>query len=198
VVHGKRSLIEKMPGDDWQKFANLRAYLAFMWCHPGKKLLFMGCEFAQRREWNHDSSLDWQLLQHESHAGMQQLVKDLNALYFSESALYSLDPSPEGFEWIDVDNHADSIFIFARYDELRQSLVVAAVNMTPMPHLNYRIGVPKPGLYAERINTDSQLYGGSDMGNLGRVESQEISSHGRQWSVNLTLPPLATVILKHQ
>lgn len=195
VVHGKRSLLEKMPGDDWQKFANLRAYLAFMWSHPGKKLLFMGGEFAQRKEWNHDNSLDWHLLEYPLHRGVQSLVRDLNSLYTNAPALSALDDSPQGFEWIDVDNHADSTFIFARHDPVQQSVVVAAVNMTPTVRYDYRFGVPQPGHYRECINTDSTYYGGSGQGNLGGVAAEQIASHGKPWSVCITLPPLATVIL---
>lgn len=195
VVHGKRSLLEKMPGDDWQKFANLRAYLGFMWSHPGKQLLFMGGEFGQRQEWNHDQSLDWHLLQHDSHLGIQRLVRDLNGLYGSHPALWSQDSKPEGFEWIVVGDHSGAIFIFVRRDQSTRELLIVACNLTPTLYENFRFGVPEAGDYIECLNTNSSFYGGTDHGNLGRVQSEPIASHGRSSSVTMTLPPLATVIL---
>jgi 1,4-alpha-glucan branching enzyme len=192
VVHGKRSLLEKMPGDDWQKFANLRAFYGFMWAHPGKKLLFMGGEFGQRQEWNHDRSLDWNLLDHESHRGLKQLVHDLNTACLRHPALYALDHETAGFEWIDADAHSHSIFVFVRKGP-DGSVVVAVSNFTPTPHDFYRIGVPGQGFYHELINTDSAIYGGSDKGNLGGVNAEQIPCHGREWSITLCVPPLATI-----
>jgi 1,4-alpha-glucan branching enzyme len=206
VVHGKRALLEKMPGDDWQKFANLRAYYAFMWAHPGKKLLFMGGEFAQRREWNHDQSLDWHLLeksepQHSLHRGMQKLITDMNSVLKTLPAFYENDAHSDGFEWIDSDSQDLSVFVFLRRtsnNNDRGNLVVSVSNMTPVVHQHYRIGVPQPGKYLEILNTDSGYYGGSDVGNMGKVESEAIPAHGRPWSITLCLPPLATLWLKHQ
>lgn len=195
VVHGKRSLLEKMPGDDWQKFANLRAYLGFMWSHPGKQLLFMGGEFGQRLEWNHDQSLDWHLLQHDSHLGVQRLVRDLNSLYREHPALWSQDSAAEGFEWIAVGEHSGAIFIFIRKDKTNSDLLIIACNLTPTLHEGFRFGVPEAGDYLERLNTNSNYYGGTDHGNLGKVQAEPIASHGRANSVSMTLPPLATVIL---
>ena len=195
VVHGKRSLIEKMPGDDWQKFANLRAYFGFMWSHPGKKLLFMGGEFAQRGEWNHDRGLDWSLLDHGPHLGVQRLVRDLNRLCATEPALYQGDSDADCFEWIDADARAESIFVFLRkaLDKTANS-VVTVVNFTPTAHRHYRIGVPGPGLYQELLNSDSAIYGGSDAGNYGAVKAEQMAWHGRPWSIVITVPPLATIM----
>lgn len=200
VVHGKRSLLEKMPGDDWQKFANLRAYLAFMWAHPGKKLLFMGSEFAQRREWNHDRGLDWHLLdghQGELHKGIQKLVADLNNFVKSCPALYELDCDPHGFCWIDADVDNHSVYIFMR-KSASQLPVIAVVNMTPVVHHHWRIGVPHAGVYREVINSDSNYYGGSGVGNLGAVVAEPVPSHGLDYSIVLNLPPLGTLLLCHQ
>ncbi|MEZ5488820.1 MAG: 1,4-alpha-glucan branching protein GlgB [Gammaproteobacteria bacterium] len=198
VVHGKRSLLEKMPGDDWQKFANLRAYLAFMWSHPGKQLLFMGCEIAQRQEWNHDRSLDWHLLAQQEHEGIQRLVKDLNALYMHNPAFWSRDNDLESFEWITAGEHTGAIFIFIRKGRTAADQVIVACNLTPTLYQNFRFGVPGPGTYQECLNTNSGHYGGTDHGNLGSVEAENISSHGRPCSVSVTLPPLAAVFLKKQ
>ena len=167
VVHGKGSLIGRMPGDRWQKFANLRAYLGFMWTHPGKKLLFMGGEIAQEREWNHDGEVDWFLLDDPDHGGMQRLVRDLNRLYRDEPALHRLDASPEGFRWIIGDDRANSVFAFLRQGEAGDPPVLVVCNMTPVPRPHYRIGVPRAGQWREIANTDSRFYGGSDMGNDG-------------------------------
>jgi 1,4-alpha-glucan branching enzyme len=195
VVHGKGSMIERMPGDHWQSFANLRLYYTFMYAHPGKKLLFMGCEFAQRREWNHDISLDWHLLAEPAHAGVQQLVKDLNHFYRDCQALYEIDFSAEGFEWIDHSDSEQGVIAFIRRGLNREQLIIAVCNMTPVIRENYRIGVPRAGCYQEKINSDASLYGGSGVGNLDRVQSEPISTHGRTHSLNLILPPLATLIL---
>ncbi len=196
VVHGKGSLLDRMPGDAWQKFASLRAYYGFMWAHPGKKLLFMGGEFAQGREWNFDSSLDWHLLDEPSgwHRGVQQLVRDLNFCYQKQPPLYQLDCQPAGFEWLVVDDHDNSVFAFVRRDA-DDNNVIAISNFTPVPRYSYRIGVDKPGYYRELLNTDSHHYCGSNAGNHGGVASQPVSCHQRAHSLQLTLPPLATLYL---
>ena len=183
-----------MPGDRWQRFANLRAYFGFMWTHPGKKLLFMGGEFAQEREWNHDIGLDWQLLDDPAHEGMRRLVRDLNFLYRGVPALHSLDCDPEGFLWIDVANAAESIISYLRCGRDPHELAVVACNFTPVPRENYRIGVPRPGRYRERINTDAIQYGGSGVGNAGEVHAEPHPMHGHQQSVRLRLPPLGVLI----
>ncbi|MET1077683.1 MAG: 1,4-alpha-glucan branching protein GlgB [Pseudomonas sp.] len=195
VVHGKGSLIDKMPGDRWQKFANLRAYLAFMWAHPGKKLLFMGCEFGQWREWNHDGELDWYLLNQPEHEGLRQLVGDLNRLYRSQPALHELDCEPAGFQWLIGDDAANSVFAWLRRDEAGQPLLVVA-NFTPVPREQYRVGVPAAGHWQELLNTDAQGYGGSNLGNLGTVISEPLAAHGEADSLSLMLPPLSVLILR--
>jgi 1,4-alpha-glucan branching enzyme len=194
VVHGKRSLLEKMPGDDWQKFANLRAYYGLMYCHPGKKLLFMGAEIAQRQEWNHDRSLDWHLLQDPKHAGIRHLVRDLNALYRCTPALYEIDFRGEGFEWIDWEDRVNSVLSWIRRD-WNGKFVVCVANLTPVVRYDYRVGVPGGGKYKELLNTDSSAYGGSNQGNAGTIVADEHSHHGRPFSLALTLPPLATLLL---
>ncbi len=196
VVHGKRALLEKMPGDDWQKFANLRAYYGFMWAHPGKKLLFMGAELAQRREWSHDRALDWSLLDVPEHQGVQCLLRDLNKVCASQPALHAADDSSDGFEWIDADAHHASLFAFLRKAPGGAD-IIAIVNMTPTLHGEWRVGVPEPGFYRELINTDSHLYGGSGQGNLGGQHAEAVPSHGRPWSLRLNVPPLATVLFVH-
>jgi 1,4-alpha-glucan branching enzyme len=193
VAHGKGSLIAKMTGDRWQKFANLRAYFGFMWTHPGKKLLFMGGEFAQEREWNHDIGLDWQLLGGPLHAGMHRLVRDLNRFYRATPALFERDCEPEGFAWIDAANGNDSVLSYMRWSADGQ-LAVVVCNFTPVPRENYRIGVPRPGRYRERINSDALDYGGSGIGNFGAVEAEAEAMHGQPYSLRLWLPPLATMI----
>jgi 1,4-alpha-glucan branching enzyme len=197
VVHGKGSLLGKMPGDRWQKFANLRAYLAFMWTHPGKKLLFMGGEFAQEREWNHDQSLDWHLLADPSHRGMHALVRDLNRLYRSSPALHRFDCEPRGFEWLDAGDSSRSVLSYLRRGDTSEAPVTVVCNFTPVVREGFRLGVPKRGRWIERLNTDSAAYTGSNVGNLGNVEAQEMSWHGQPFSVELTLAPLATVVLEH-
>ncbi len=197
VVHGKGSMLAKMPGDRWQQFANLRAYYGFMFGHPGKKLLFMGCEFAQQREWNHDQSLDWHLLDDPMHAGMQRLLRDLNRLYRTTAALHQLDFTPAGFEWIDHNDAENSVLGFIRRGEDARSCIVVVCNFTPSPRTGYRLGVPHEGQYRECLNTDSHHYGGSNMGTpLGAAWAQHLPSHGKPWSVVLSLPPLATVMLE--
>ncbi|RZI59707.1 MAG: 1,4-alpha-glucan branching enzyme, partial [Zymomonas sp.] len=194
VVYGKGSLLDKMPGDRWQKFANLRSYLGFMWSHPGKKLIFMGGEFAQQKEWNHDQSLDWHLLDDPSHAGMQRLVRDLNTLYREIPALHELDCDPAGFEWIDTQNSEESVIAFLRKDALGNPVLIVS-NFTPVPRHGYRIGVPIAGEWVERMNTDADLYGGSNVGNMGAKTADEWSVNGRPYSLSLTLPPLSTIVL---
>jgi 1,4-alpha-glucan branching enzyme len=196
VVHGKGSLIGKMPGDRWQRFANLRAYLAFMWGHPGKKLLFMGGEFAQEREWNHDSELDWRALADAMHAGVQRTVRDLNGLYASEPALHQRDCRADGFQWTVGDDRANSVFSFLRYAD-RGSPILVVCNMTPVPRHHYRVGVPLAGRWREIFNSDSDFYGGSNVGNSGLVEVAAVPAHGQGQSVELVLPPLATIYLRH-
>jgi 1,4-alpha-glucan branching enzyme len=196
VVHGKGSLIAKMPGDRWQKFANLRAYLGFMWSHPGKKLLFMGCEIAQEREWNHDGQIDWHLLGDPAHAGIQRLVRDLNRLYRQEPALHSRDTEGSGFRWIVGDDRVNSVFCYFRSGSDGTAPVLVVCNMTPTPRYNYRIGVPHQGAWREIANTDSHFYGGSNMGNQGVVHSDSHPAHGEHQSIELTLPPLATIMLR--
>ncbi len=197
VVHGKGSLIAKMPGDEWQRFANLRAYLAFMWAHPGKKLLFMGSEIAQQAEWSHDAQIDWQLLDYPAHQGMQRLVRDLNRLYQAEPALHRLDSHPDGFRWVIGDDRANSVFAFMRYGGDAPPFL-AACNMTPVPRRNYRIGVPRAGRWREAINSDSSLYGGSNAGNGGGLNTSDVGAHGQPQSLELLLPPLATVLFRHE
>jgi 1,4-alpha-glucan branching enzyme len=194
MVHGKGSLIGKMAGDRWQRFANLRAYLAYMWTQPGKKLLFMGAEFGQEREWNHDIGLDWQLLADPAHDGVRRLVRDLNFLYRNTPALHRLDCDPDGFRWIDVANAAESIISYVRRGRDPRELSLVVCNFTPVPRQDYRIGVPQPGRYRERINTDAAEYGGSGVGNAGEVHAEPHPAHGHQQSVCLRLPPLGVVI----
>jgi 1,4-alpha-glucan branching enzyme len=195
VVHGKGSLIAKMPGDRWQRFANLRAYFGFMWGHPGKKLLFMGGEFAQEREWNHDESLDWHLLGDSFHKGVQTLIGDLNQAYCSIPALHERDCDAKGFEWLVADDRDNSVIAWARRGEDERSIAIVVSNFTPVPREAYRIGVPLRGFYREVVNTDAVLYGGSNMGNLGGVKADSTPSHGQPCSLTLTIPPLATLIL---
>jgi 1,4-alpha-glucan branching enzyme len=196
VVHGKGSLLSKMPGDSWQKFANLRTYLAFMWTMSGKKLLFMGCEFGQGEEWNHNKSLDWHLLDYPLQQGVQNVVRDLNHLYLSNPALYETDCFPEGFAWIDCHDSDNSVISYIRKARDPEDFVVIVCNFTPVVRDAYRIGVPKDGPYAEVLNTDAACYAGSGVGNAGRVDAEAWEAHGHPYSVSLTLPPLAAVILK--
>ncbi len=193
VVHGKGSILARMPGDEWQRFANLRAYYGYMWGHPGKKLLFMGCEFAQEREWDADGSLDWHLLAQPPHAGVQRLVRDLNAVYRAYPALHQLDCDPRGFEWITHEDRENSVFVFVRKADNGDAVVVLC-NFTPVPRHGYRIGVPQPGRYREIINTDAAIYGGSGVGN-GPLHTEAEGAHGRACSLSLTLPPLACLML---
>jgi len=194
VVHGKGSLLGRMPGDQWQRFATLRAYFAFMWTHPGKKLLFMGGEFGQEREWDHDNSLDWHLSNTPLHGGVQNTVRDLNRVYRATPSLHRRDSDHDGFAWVDCSNQEQSVLAYLRKspEDNCQSLVIG--NFTPVVRENYRIGVPEDGYYAEIINTDSELYGGSNVGNNGGVMSEAVPSHGLPCSIVITLPPLATIV----
>ncbi|MCR4345928.1 MAG: 1,4-alpha-glucan branching protein GlgB [Sulfuricaulis sp.] len=196
VVYGKGSLLGKMPGDDWQKFANLRLLFGYMYGHPGKKLMFMGSEFGQWNEWNHDQSLDWHLLEQTPHQGVQHWVKDLNYLYRREPALYSRDFDSSGFEWADLHDWENSTISFFRKGENPDDVILVVCNFTPVPRANYRIGVPRGGYWRELLNSDATLYGGSGQGNVGGVESATLPCHGHYHSVSLTLPPLSVVYLK--
>ncbi len=197
VVHGKGSLLQKMPGDDWQRHANLRALYAFMYGHPGKKLLFMGCEFGQSREWHHDRSLDWHLLDAGPyHRGVQRLVRDLNRLHGSEPALHELDFDPAGFAWIDGSDWEQSVVSFVRRARNADDVVIVVCNFTPVARRGYRVGVPRPGFYRELVNTDADVYGGSNVGNAGGVSSAATPWQGQPHSIMLTLPPLGVTFLK--
>ena len=193
VVHGKGSLIGKMPGDEWQRFANLRAYLGFMWTHPGKKLLFMGSEFAQEREWNHDRSLDWHLMDDAKHRGVNRLVRDLNHLYRDTPELHEMDCDAAGFAWIEGGDMENSVFSYERRARDGRTAVVI-VNMTPNVHHDYRVGMPGAGAWREWLNTDAEHYGGSGVGNMGRVVADDHPAHGREASAPVTIPPLATLV----
>lgn len=196
VVHGKGSLLGKMPGDRWQRFANLRAYLGFMWAHPGKKLLFMGGEIGQEPEWNHDGEVDWGSLTDPAHRGIQLLVRDLNRLYVSEPALHRKDAEPDGFEWIVGDDRSNSVFAFLRRAD-GAAPVLAVVNMTPVIRGDYRIGVPRAGRWREVLNSDAECYGGSGAGNAGQARTQPTASHGKANSLILTLAPFSTMLFAH-
>lgn len=196
VVHGKRSMLNKMPGDIWQKFANLRLFYGFMYSHPGKKLLFMGGEFGQWDEWNHDKSIDWHLLRLKSHRCLQKFVMDLNHLYQSEPALYEVDVHFKGFEWLDFRDTEQSVISFIRKAKNPRDFLVVVCNFTPVPRIGYRIGVPENCFYRELLNSDSKLYWGSNLGNAGGISAEKIPWHGRHYSINITLPPLTVLIFK--
>jgi 1,4-alpha-glucan branching enzyme len=197
VVHGKGSLIGKMPGDEWQRFANLRLLYGFMWAYPGKKLLFMGGELGQSAEWNHDRSLDWHLLEAGPyHRGLQRLVADLNRLYRGEPALHEGDADPAGFRWMDCSDADGSVVAFCRFARDERGIVLCAAHFTPVVREGYRIGVPRAGYYVEAVNTDSEYYGGGNVGNGPGVRSEPIPCHGQPWSVSLTLPPLGALLLR--
>jgi 1,4-alpha-glucan branching enzyme len=198
VVYGKRSLIGKMPGDDWQKFANLRALFGYMYAQPGKKLLFMGGEFGQWREWVHDGTLDWDLLGYPLHAGLQRWVQDLNRLYRSEPALHEMDCDPRGFEWIDCDDADSSTVTLIRKGKSSSTIILVVCNFTPVPRYSYRLGSPRSGSWQEILNSDAGEYGGSNMGNLGGVETVPVPLHGRPYSLTITLPPLSVSFFKNQ
>jgi 1,4-alpha-glucan branching enzyme len=196
VVHGKGSMFGKIPGDDWRKAATLRALYGFMYAHPGKKLMFMGGEFGQGREWNYDDSLDWHLLDEPLHAGLRRYVQDLNRVYRDERPLYELDFDGAGFNWIDCNDNENSVVSFMRRAQNGTDFVVAMVNFTPVPREGYRIGVPEAGCYLEIVNSDSELYAGSNLGNGGAVFTEAIASHGHQQSLRLSIPPLGFLLLK--
>ncbi|OCW56972.1 1,4-alpha-glucan branching protein GlgB [Hoeflea olei] len=196
VVHGKGSLWNKMPGDRWRKFANLRLYLSLMWTHPGRKLLFMGCELGMETEWNHDRSLPWDLLDRPEHAAVQTLVRDLNRLYQAEPSLHRHDSDPTGFQWLVADDSENSVFAFLRHGAGDPLAVV--LNMTPQPHASYRVGLPHPGRWEEVLNSDAHRYGGSNMGNGGSVNAANRPLHGQPCSADITLPPLGAILLRHQ
>ncbi len=203
VVYGKKSLLEKMPGDSWQKFANLRLLLAYMYGFPGKKLLFMGNEIGQYREWDHEAGIDWSLLENNANAGILNLVRDLNNIYRTEKALHSNDFLPEEFEWIDYSDSSQSALFFARKlktvtegEKKTGSIIIVACNFTPTPRYNYRIGAPEPGRWKEILNSDAEIYGGSGHGNFGEVKAVKVPSHSKPYSVSITLPPLAVIYLK--
>ena len=197
VVHGKGSLLAKMPGDDWQRFANLRALFGYMYAHPGKKLLFMGGELGQADEWNHDRGLDWHLLDEPLHAGVRRWVADLNHVYRDEPALWQQDFSPAGFEWIDCNDAEQSVLSFVRRDANGDRIVLAVINFTPIPRHNYQVGVPRSGFWEEVLNSDATHYGGSGHGNLGGVQTAPTAAHGRFHSLTLTVPPLGAVLLRN-
>ncbi len=196
VVHLKLSLLAKMPGDDWQRHANLRAYYGLMWGYPGKKLLFMGGELAQEAEWNHDAQLEWHLLRDARHRGVQRLIGDLNRLYREEPALHVRDCDHRGFRWVIVDDAEHSVFAWLRLGPDDTAPILVVCNLTPVPHAGYRVGVPGAGIWRELLNSDAAIYGGSDQGNLGVIRSEAFPSHGLHDSLALTLPPLSTLILR--
>jgi 1,4-alpha-glucan branching enzyme len=198
VVHGKGSLIGKMPGDEWQQFANLRLLYGYMWGHPGKKLIFMGCEFGQKREWQHDGSLEWHVLQYPLHAGVQRWVRDLNRFYRDTPALYEQDFTEAGFEWVDCNDADSSVLSFLRKDRSRGTVVLIICNFTPVVRSHYRVGVPRGGPWRECLNSDATDYGGSGQGNQGAVLADDHSTHGRPHSLTLTLPPLGVLFLSPQ
>jgi 1,4-alpha-glucan branching enzyme len=196
VLHGKGSLIRRMPGDDWRKFANLRLLYGYMYAHPGKKLIFMGSDFGQWSEWNPDASLDWHLLNEPSHRGLLRWVRDLNTTLRGEPALYGFDSDPAGFEWIDFSDGGRSIVSFIRKGRAAGDLILFVCNFTPATHHNYRVGAPSGGYWKELLNGDAQLYGGSGQGNMGGAEASPLPMHGRAWSLSITVPPLAVVAFK--
>jgi 1,4-alpha-glucan branching enzyme len=196
VVHGKGSLIGKMPGDEWQRFANLRLLFAYMYAQPGKKLMFMGCEFGQVREWAHDSSLEWHVLQYPVHRGVQAWMEQLNRVYRNQPAMHVFDNDPAGFEWVDVNDSMMSTLSLLRKSENPRDTVLAVFNFTPVPRTDYRVGVPHGGYWRELLNSDGKEYAGTGMGNLGGVNAEQLPTHGRPFSLKLTLPPLAALFLK--
>jgi 1,4-alpha-glucan branching enzyme len=198
VVHGKGSLADQVPGDLWQKFANLRLLYAYMYTHPGKKLLFMGDEFGQWSEWNYDAALQWDLLKWESHQGLQRFVADLNKLLRSEPSLHEQDFDYHGFEWIDCHNWEESVLAYLRRAKKPDDFLLTTCNFTPVPRTRHRVGVPKLGFYREVLNSDSRYYGGTDVGNGPGVEAESIPWHGRPYSIEIVLPPLAVTVFKPQ
>jgi len=199
VVHGKGSLRGRMPGDDWQAFANLRALLAYQWLFPGKKLLFMGCEFGQTNEWNANTELDWRLLEAGPyHRGALRFVEDLNELYLAEPALWEGDYESDGFFWVDCSDHESSVLSFVRQNKGRTSRVLAILNLTPVARYRYRVGLPQGGYWREALNSDSAIYGGSNVGNLGGVLAQDYQTHNQPFSAEFTLPPLGVIAITLQ
>jgi len=196
VVHGKGSLLQRMPGDEWQRFANLRSLFTCMFTHPGTKLLFMGAEIGQYAEWNYKSSLDWHLLENAPHKGIQELIKGLNSLYKEEKALYELDFNAQGFEWIDLSDHKNCVISYLRKAINPDDYVAVVANLTPIPQENYRLGMPEDVEYEVIFNSDDKLYFGSDYKKLRNYETQAIERNGRSFSVSLTLPPLSVIVLK--
>jgi 1,4-alpha-glucan branching enzyme len=196
VVHGKRSLLSQMPGDYWQQFANLRLMYGYQYTMPGKKLQFMGDEFGQWGEWNHEQELDWALFGHKYHDGLRRFVGDLNALYRSHGSLHELDMQPEGFSWIQCDDWQNSVYAYIRYAKNRSDFAVVLLNFTPVPRDDYRVGVPKAGYYTEILNSDADIYGGGNIGNMGGVYSEPVTAHGHPQSISLRLPPLGILVLK--
>ena len=196
VVHGKGSLLEQMPGDLWQKFANLRLLYSYMWTHPGKKLMYMGCEFGQWNEWDCNSTLQWDLLQWESHKGLQKMVSDLNAVYKQEPSLYEVDFEQQGFEWIDSMNRDASILGYVRRAKDPNDFVVVCCNFTPSVHQDYRLGVPEAGKYREIFNSDSEYYGGTNVGNGMGLVAEEVEAQGRAHSIKLSIPPMGVAMFK--
>jgi 1,4-alpha-glucan branching enzyme len=196
VVHGKSSLLGKMPGDDWQKFANLRLLLGYMFTQPGKKLIFMGTELGQWQEWHHDASLDWHLVEYPRHAEVQTWLSSLNHLYKSEPALYELDCEPAGFEWIDTNNALQSVISFMRKSQVTGDIIMVIANFTPMTYTGYRVGAPRGGFWTEILNSDANEYGGSGQGNPRSLRASKVPAHGRPYSLEITMPPLAVVCFK--
>jgi 1,4-alpha-glucan branching enzyme len=195
VVHGKKSLLDKMSGDYWQKFANLRLLIAYMITHPGKKLIFMGCEFGQWNEWDCKNTLDWNLLKYPIHIGLRTSMKDINKIYRETPALWETDFQPKGFEWVDINDILQSVISYLRWDKKRNEPVLVVFNCTPVIRSNYRVGVPVGGTWYEIYNSDAENYGGSGVGNKGRVDSENRECHGRPNTLSLTLPPLGALIL---
>ncbi|MGB5045278.1 MAG: alpha amylase C-terminal domain-containing protein, partial [Nitrospira sp.] len=196
VVHGKGSLLGKMPGDDWQKFANLRALFGYMYAQAAKKLIFMGGEIGQWREWAHDDSIDWNLLQYQPHQGLQRWVADLNHLYRTEPALHEFDFDPRGFEWIDCQDVDAGVISLLRHGRTPQQHIAVVCNFTPVPRLQYRVGVPQGGYWKELLNSDASMYGGTGLGNLGGLSAEPIPAHDRTHSLAMTLPPLSVLFFK--
>jgi 1,4-alpha-glucan branching enzyme len=198
VVHGKRSLLARMPGDEWRQFANVRAFLAYMWAHPGKKLLFMGQDIGQREEWDSNAGIRWELLEFDLHRKLQALVRELNRLYRANPAMYEVDFHYRGFEWIDFHDSESSVISFLRHGEDPKDAILFCCNFTPVPRKGYEFGVPEPGFYEEILNTDSELFGGSNLGNGGVVSSRPKPAHNRKHSIAVTLPPLAVVAFRRR
>ena len=198
VVHGKGSLLNRMPGDEWRQFANVRCFLAYMWAHPGKKLLFMGQEIGQREEWDHNAGIRWELLEFEPHRKLQELMRELNKLYRASPALYQVDFHYRGFEWVDFKDWENSVIAFLRRAEDPKDFILVCCNFTPVVRQGYEFGVPEEGFYEEVLNTDSELFGGSNVGNGGLISSRDIPKHERPYSIVVTLPPLAVVAFKRR